>query len=137
MTLNEACDRWSELINERLDSVEKEASLSETFRLITRGGDRHGALEWTYYSQDAKGDGMDLLVSIAVFPHASWGVGTFEFWFGGRLGDRYGRHLASTLKVLIDEPDWRSITAALADAAAQAHAVTESDLSDVLPVAPF
>ncbi|PBC78939.1 hypothetical protein BX265_3731 [Streptomyces sp. TLI_235] len=137
MTPNEAYIRWSELVNDHLERTLKDVELAENFELITRGGDRHGALEWTYYSRDTESDGLDRLISIAVIPAPQRGTGTFEFWFGGRVGDRFMRRLASSLEVSIVEPDWREVCISLADAVDQVHSVTERDLSDVLPAAPF
>lgn len=136
MTHDEVYSRWFQLVDAQLDGVEKNAALPEPFHLITRGGDRHGALERTYYSRDTEGDGMDRLVSIAALP-VPQGAGTFEFWFGGRSADRFVRRLASSLQVLLDDPDWGDIADALADAIDQARAVTESDLSEILRSALF
>ncbi|MBC3842053.1 hypothetical protein GXW82_23290 [Streptacidiphilus sp. 4-A2] len=136
-TVDEAWVRWSELMDSQLTGAAKGAELPESFRLITHGGDRHGALEWTYYSQSTSDDTMDRLISIAVIPHVQWEFGTFEFWFGGRREDRYTRRLASSLEVSLKEPDWQAITAALDDAVDQALSVAETHLNTVLPAAPF
>ncbi|WP_328667589.1 hypothetical protein OG905_11215 [Streptomyces sp. NBC_00322] len=103
------------------------------YELITNGGDRHGALEWVFYSQTTADDPMDRLAAIAVIPHPQAGSADFEFWFGGRLGDLYVRRLSSCLSIEHQNMNWGVITDALRDAALQANSMTEQDLITKIP----
>ena len=131
MSSEEAYIYWIETIGALVDDVDRKrtAGLDDRYRLVTRAGDRHGALEWTFYSTEGGIDGLDRLVSVAVVPE-SMELANVEFIFGGRLGDRSTVHVARSSLVKASGLD--PFVGWLEDAVEQANTITKRDLSEAV-----
>ncbi|WP_159041723.1 hypothetical protein [Streptomyces aureus] len=102
------------------------------YRTINRGGDRHGALEWSY-STGPDDDPITRLVGLAIIPDALGLTATIEFWFGARRGDRYVRRPSSALIFRRYEDDWGPVEQRLREAQEMADSLGEADLTQQVP----
>ncbi|NUK01774.1 hypothetical protein [Streptomyces lunaelactis] len=134
MSVDQAFTEWVETVRPVTQyALKRESDLLSGYVLITDGGDRHGALEWVFYSEATADDPLDRLAAIGVIPHPEAGSADFEFWFGGRSGDRYVRRLASYFYIEHKSMDWDTIADGLKDAVLQANSVNEEDLNAFIP----
>ncbi|WP_405785888.1 hypothetical protein [Streptomyces sp. NBC_01367] len=134
MNVDELYSQWADTVQEVVQYVlDHEPGLLHGYELISGGGDRHGALEWMFYSRATPTDPMDRLAVIGVIPEPGTGSADFEFGFGGRLNDRHARKIASYRVFDLGNFDEAGVMKGLGDALDQAESLAEEDLDAVIP----
>ncbi|MFI1063897.1 hypothetical protein ACH4TC_18665 [Streptomyces spororaveus] len=99
---------------------------------INKGGDRHGALEWSYGTKPSDDDPLTRMVGVGIIPEADGNAATVEFWFGARHDDRYMRRPVSAILFGMDD-DWGVVEQNLAEAQEAADGIQEADLTQLVP----
>ncbi|MFD7769742.1 hypothetical protein [Streptomyces sp. NPDC059787] len=107
----------------------------DRYMTVNRGGDRHGALEWSFSSAAGKDDRLTRMVGLAIIPDASGAEATIEFWFGARFKDRYIRRPASAIVFRYGYNTWDLVEQHLVEAEQMADSLTEDDLTQQIPTA--
>ncbi|MFF4534016.1 hypothetical protein ACFY1P_32705 [Streptomyces sp. NPDC001407] len=134
MTANEVYSQWATTVHALMkELLDERPEVVRDYKPITKGGDRHGAMEWMFYSQGTSTDPLDRLASVGVIPQPSSDRADLEFSFGARLGDRYTRKIASYLDIQHKDLGLGEIAKGIEDAVMQAEALTEEDLGAVIP----